>query len=207
MATNKNKHDTTPPFPVESGVLPATTVTLPLPAVPVLQRALVLWATNNGLQRDLPAALIARQLCEAVCFFCGKGEGNPSMAAGVPWEEVEVCGCLPLEDVYLEPDWGGAPLSEGYTEVLPGWQDRQGELAEKAGMRQLDARRDVYRNVCVRCEEEFAVSVGVVAASIDRHGAHAVMNRCKPCRDAAVARKGARPQNKKSDAAQMKETA
>lgn len=196
--STKKKPPEPPPAPMESRALP------PLPPVPVLQRALVLWSTGNGSQKDLAAAETARLLCTDNCFFCGKEGPNPSMAAKTPWTEVEICGCLPAEDTYTNPDWRSAP-APGYSELLPSWQERQTELAEKANSGQLDRRRPVYSNVCVKCGEKFMIPVAVVAASVTKYGSHAVMNRCRPCKDAA--KKGVRPQNKSGGTAQEESAA
>lgn len=80
--------------------------------------------------------------------------------------------------------------------MLPGWRDRQPELVEKVKNRQVNPTRGVYQNTCVKCADVFTVTAVVVATSIEKYGAHAVMNRCKRCRDQAVSRKGARPKNK-----------
>jgi hypothetical protein len=96
--------------------------------------------------------------------------------------------------MYTDPDWGKSTPAPGYVELLPRWQERQAELAEKAGAGLLDNRRPVYGNICVVCDTAFQVPVTVVAASIRKHGGHAVMNRCRSCKDAAM--RGAKPRNK-----------
>lgn len=164
-----------------------------IPPVPVLTRALVLWATGNGAQRDLPAAVLARELCEDKCFFCGREEANPTMRPEGPWESVALCVCLPAEDSWERK-------AGRYEAVLSGWEERQEELAEKASSGALRRAQPVYKNICVLCHAKFEVTVGTVTASIKRYGRHAVMNRCKECKSShAATTNGARPRNKEAN--------
>lgn len=76
-----------------------------MPSVPALRHALVSWGTGQGHQADQDTALLARELSEKNCHFCG-APSSTTLALGTPWAKVELCECLervsPGASVYVD---------------------------------------------------------------------------------------------------------
>jgi hypothetical protein len=88
-AKKKNAAKRSPPPPVDTNVFNVNDI----PSMPALRHALVSWGTGQGHQADQDTALIAREMSEKTCHFCG-APSSPTMLLGKPWAEVELCTCL-----------------------------------------------------------------------------------------------------------------
>lgn len=197
-----------------------------MPAVPALRHALVSWGTGQGQQADLGVALLARELCEKHCHFCGQ-ESSPTLHLGTSWDKVELCGCLerkslgvieyagmmqefgrdtgPSERVFASTHVAAPPSPEVdamddfkrkygrirlqtsyYEEFLPDWRNRIPEILDLAKRRLLPHAEVIYANRCA-CGNDFSVTAGMIVRSVNRHGSHLEMKKCKSCRETLLA--------------------
>lgn len=195
-----------------------------IPSMPVLRHALVSWGTGQGHQADQDTALLARELCEKTCHFCG-APSSVTMALGTPWSKVELCTCLerasPGVDAYtstmrslghvvagtpvlttstssgdtlsnFKKKYGSVRLmTDHYQEFFPEWKTRIPEILELARKRVLPHGEVIYANQC-SCGTDFSVTAGMIVRSMNKHGSHIEMKKCKSCRDALLASTGAK---------------
>jgi hypothetical protein len=73
-----------------------------------------------------------------------------------------------------------------YKEFLPDWRNRIPELMELARERRISPDEVIYANQC-SCGTDFSVTARMIVRSVNRHGSHMEMTKCKQCRDALLA--------------------